>query len=158
MWFLSAAYQIYTGDTSYWNIGMWFISQFCSYSGNWVWNKLPFFCTLWKGVCTDIFYILDYICRLEFDSRNNNSDNAPNSSVDEIQGVSPLPSCRFYTPVHDHGVHDFFKNSFIQKQFSQLIKVEMKISWRHISNSVPFPILREDFPHVVLPLSSLLWT
>ena len=85
------------------------------------------FCTLWKGVCTDLFSISDYVCRLEFDSINKHSDNAPTSLVDEIQGVSPLPSCRLYTPAHDHGVHDFFSNSFIQKQFSELIKVKMKI-------------------------------
>ena len=65
------------------------------------------FCTLWEGVCTDIFSISDYVCRSKFDSRNKHSDNAPTSSVDELQGVSPLPSCRFYTPGHDHGVHNF---------------------------------------------------
>ena len=85
------------------------------------------FCTLWKGVCTDLFSILDYVCRSKFDNSKKHSDNAHTSSVDEIQGVSPLPSCRFYTLVHDHGVHDFFSKSFIQKQFIQLIKVKMKI-------------------------------
>ena len=85
------------------------------------------FCTLWKGVCTYIFSILDYVYRSEFDSKNKHSDNAPTSSVDEIQGVSQLPSCKFYTPAHDHGVHDLFSKSFIQKQFSQIIKVKMNI-------------------------------
>ena len=33
----------------------------------------------------------------------------------EIEGVSPLPSCRFYTLAHDHGVHDFFSKSFIHE-------------------------------------------
>ena len=72
-------------------------------------------------------FISDYVCRSEFDSRKKHSDNSPTSSIDEIQGVSPLPSCRFYTLAHDHGVRDFFSKSFIQKQFSQLIKVNMKI-------------------------------
>ena len=85
------------------------------------------FCTPRKGVCTDLFSISDYVCRSDFDIRNKHLDNAPTSSVDEIQRVSPLPSCGLYTLVHDHGVHDFFSNSFIQKQFSQLIKVKMKI-------------------------------
>ena len=71
------------------------------------------FCTLWKGVCTYIFSISDYVCRSEFYSSKKHSNNAPTSSDDEIQGVSPLPSYRFYTPVHDHGVHDFFSKSFI---------------------------------------------
>ena len=86
-----------------------------------------YFCTLWEGVCTYLFSISDYVCRSEFESIKKHSDNDPTSSVDEIQGVSPLPSCRFYTLAHDHGVHDFFSKSFIQKQFSQLIKVKMKI-------------------------------
>ena len=115
-------------------------------------------CTLWEWVCTDLFSISDYVFGSELDRTKKHWDNAPTSSIDEIQGVSPLPSCRFYTPVHDHGVHDFFSKSFIQKQFSQLIKVNMKILWTHISNFVPCTILREDFPHVVLPLSSLFWT
>ena len=38
------------------------------------------FCTLWKGVCTDLFSISDYVCRSEFDSRKKHSDNAPTSS------------------------------------------------------------------------------
>ena len=66
------------------------------------------FCTLWKGVCTNIFSISDYVCRSEFSGSKKYSDNDLTSSYDEKQGVSPLPSCRFYTPTHDHGVHDFF--------------------------------------------------
>ena len=80
------------------------------------------FCTLWKGVYTYIFSISDCVCRSQFDSIKNNSDNAPNSSVDEIQGVSPLPSCRFYTLVHDHGVHDYFSKSLTQKQSFRSLK------------------------------------
>ena len=80
------------------------------------------FCTLWKGVCTDLFSISDYVCRSEFDSSKKHSDNAPTSSDDEIQGVSPLPSCRFYTLVHDRGVHVFFIKSFIQ-----IIQVKINI-------------------------------
>ena len=60
------------------------------------------FCTLWEGVCIDLFSILDYVVRLEFERSKNNLDNSSGSSVDEIQGVSPLPSCRFYTLAHDH--------------------------------------------------------
>ena len=117
------------------------------------------FCTLWEGVCKDLFSISDYVCRLEFDSRKNHSDNSPTSSIDEIQGVSHLPSCRFYTPVHDHGVYDLFNKSSIKKQFIQLIQVNIKICWIHIiSNFVPCPFLREDFLHVVSPLSSAFWT
>ena len=84
------------------------------------------FCTLWEGVCTDLFSISDYVFRSEFDSSKKHSHNASTSSVDEIQGVSHLP-CRFYTPAHDHGVHDFFRKSLFQKQFIQLTKVNMKI-------------------------------
>ena len=32
------------------------------------------FCTLWKGVCTDLFSISYYVCRSYFDSSNNHSD------------------------------------------------------------------------------------
>ena len=46
------------------------------------------FCTLWKGVCTDLFSISSYVCRSEFGSRKKHSYNAPTSSDDEIQGVS----------------------------------------------------------------------
>ena len=113
-----------------------------------------FFYSLWRSMHRYISFS-DCVCRLEFVRRKKHSDNAPTSSDDEIQWVSPLPSCRFYTPPHDHGVHDFFKTSFIKKQFIQIIKVKMNICWIHISKFVPCPILREDFPHVVLHLSSL---
>ena len=85
------------------------------------------FCTLWKGICIDLFSISDYVCRLKFDNSKKHSNNAPTSSVDEIPGVSPLLSCRFYTLVHDHGAHYFFINSFINKTFIQLIQVDIKI-------------------------------
>ena len=75
------------------------------------------FCTLWEGVCTDLFSISNYVFRSEFDSSKKNSDDSPTSSDDGIQGVSPLTSCRFYTPAYDHGVHDFFNKSSIQKKF-----------------------------------------
>ena len=94
------------------------------------------FCTLWEGVCTDLFSILGCVCRSEFDSNKKHSNNAPNSLIDEIQGVSPLPSCRFYTLAHDHGVHDFFNKSSIQKQFIQLIQVKIRICWRHIISKI----------------------
>ena len=61
----------------------------------------------------DLFSISEYVCKSDFDSRKKNLDNAPTSSDDVIQGVSPLPSCKFYTPAHDHGVHDFFNKSSI---------------------------------------------
>ena len=61
------------------------------------------FFTLWKGVCTNIFSFSDYVCRSEYVSRKNNLDNAL-SSDDEIQGASPLLSCRYYTLAHDHRV------------------------------------------------------
>ena len=73
------------------------------------------FCTLWEGVCTDIFSISDYVCRSDFDSRKKHSDNAPTSSVDEIQGVSPLLSCMVYTLAHDHGIHWFLHQVFHQE-------------------------------------------
>ena len=85
------------------------------------------FHTLWEGVCTDIFSISDYVFGSEFYRRNKHSNNSPTSSDDEIQGVSPLPSCKFYTPTHDHGVHDFFNKSSIQKKFIQLIQVNIRI-------------------------------
>ena len=66
------------------------------------------FCTLWEGLCTGLFSILDCFCISEFENSNNNSDNSPTSSIDDIQAVYPLPSCRFCTLMHDHGVHDFF--------------------------------------------------
>ena len=72
------------------------------------------FCTLWEGVWSDLFSISDYVFRSDFDRSKKHSINSHNSSDDEIQGISPLPSCRFYTPVHDHGVDDFFRKS-IQK-------------------------------------------
>ena len=77
------------------------------------------FCTLWEGVCIDIFSFSDCVSRLDFVSSKKHLDNAPTSSEDEIQGVSPLLSCRFYTLAHDHGFHDLFSsisarsNSFI---------------------------------------------
>ena len=67
----------------------------------------------WEGVCIDIFSISDYVCRSEFDSKKKHSNNSPTSLDHEIQGVSPISSCRFYTLEHDHGVHDFFSKSFI---------------------------------------------
>ena len=69
------------------------------------------FRTVWEGVCTYLFSISDYVSILEFDRRKKHSNNSPTSSDDEIQGVSPLPSCRFYTLTHDHGVHDLFNKS-----------------------------------------------
>ena len=50
------------------------------------------FCTLWKGVHTYLFSISDYVCISYFDRSNNHLDKSPTLSVDEIQGVSPLPS------------------------------------------------------------------
>ena len=85
------------------------------------------FCTLWEGVCTDIFSISYCVCISEFDSTKKHSDNDPTSLVDEIEGLSPLPSCRFYTLAHDHGVHDFFIKVFHQNQFIQLIQVKLEI-------------------------------
>ena len=67
----------------------------------------------WEGLCTYIFSISDYVCISEFDSSKKHSDNSPTSSDDEIQGVCPFPSCRFYTPSHDHGAHDIFNKSSI---------------------------------------------
>ena len=131
------------GATSYWKNDMWFTSQFCLN-----------FCTLWEGVCIDLFSIWDYVYRSEFDSRNKHSDYAPTSSVDEIQGVSPLP-CRFCTLAHDHGVHDFFNNYSIQNKFIYLIQVNIRICWRHIISKILCLVLREAFLHVVLSLSSL---
>ena len=84
------------------------------------------FCTLWEGVCTYLFSFSDYVCRSEFFSSKKHLNNYPTSSDDEIQGVSPLLSCRFYTLVHDHGVHNFFIKVFHQKQFIQVIKVKIK--------------------------------
>ena len=72
-------------------------------------------CTLWEGVCTYIFSILDCVCISEFEISKKHLDNAPTSSVDDIQGVSPLLSYRFYTLAQDHGVHDFFNKYSIQK-------------------------------------------
>ena len=116
------------------------------------------FCTLWEGACTDLFSISDYVCIYYFDSSKKHSDNAPISSYDEIQGVSPLPSYRFYTPAHDHGVHDFFKVFHPEAVHSADSSEDKDMLKTYYSNFVPCPILREDFPHVVLPLSSLFWT
>ena len=85
------------------------------------------FCSLWEVVCTYIFSISDCVCRSDFFSSKKHSYNAPTSSVDEIQRVSHLSSCRFYTLVHDHGVHDLFIKTFIQKQLIQLIQVNINI-------------------------------
>ena len=73
------------------------------------------FCTLWEGVCTYLFSISEYVCRSEFDSSKKHSGNSPTLSVDEIQGVSLLPSYKFYTLAHDHRVHDLFNNYLIYK-------------------------------------------
>ena len=117
------------------------------------------FCTLWEGVCTNLFSISDCVFRSYFVRIKNNLDDSPTFSVDEIPGVSPLLSCRFNTLAHDHGVHDFFIKYFTNKQFIQLIQVKIKICWRHIiSNFMPCSFLREDFTHVVFPLSSIFWT
>ena len=75
------------------------------------------FCTLWEGVCTYIFSISDFVCRLEFFGSNKHLDNSPTSSYDEIQGVYPLHSCILYTLEHDHGVYNFFNKVSHQKQF-----------------------------------------
>ena len=104
------------------------------------------------------FPFLNYVCRLEFDRIKNHSDNATTSSDDEIQGVSLLPSCKFYSLVHAHGAHEFFIKVFHQKQFIQVIEMNINTYWRDISNVVPCPFLREDFPHVGFHLSSLFWT
>ena len=73
------------------------------------------FCTLWEGVCTNIFSISDFVCISDFVSRKNHSDNDPTSSNDELQGVSPLLSSIYYTLAHNHGVHKFFIKVFYQK-------------------------------------------
>ena len=85
------------------------------------------FCTLWEGVWTYLFSFLNCVCISEYEKNNKHSDNAPNSSYHELQGVSPLLSCRYYTLAHDHGVHNFFIKLFYQKQFIQLIQVKKKI-------------------------------
>ena len=81
------------------------------------------FCTLWEGVCTDLFSISDYVHRSKFDRSKKHLDNSPTSSDDEIQGVSPLLSWRYYTLAHDHGAHNLFI-IFFKKQFSILIQVK----------------------------------
>ena len=121
-------------------------------------NCLNFY-TLWRGVCADLFYISDYVFRSKFDSSKNHSDNSPTSSIDEIQGVSHLPSYRFYTLAHDHRVHDLFIKYFTKKQFIQLTQVNINTYWRNvISIFFPCHFLREDFPLVGFPLSSAFWT
>ena len=113
---ISEFYQLHIkyGKVLYqiWKIDMWFTSQFCSYSGNACVTNCLNFCTLWEGVCTYLFSFLDCVCRSEFFSSKKHSNNAPTSSDDEIQGVSPLLSCRFYTLAYDHGVHDLFIKVF----------------------------------------------
>ena len=42
------------------------------------------FCTLWEGVCIDLFSISDFVCVSEFVSSKKHSDNYPTSSVNEI--------------------------------------------------------------------------
>ena len=73
------------------------------------------FCTLWGRLCMDLISFSDFVCGSNFVSSKKHSNNSPTSSDDEIQGVSPLLSCRFYTLAHDHGVHDFFIKFFHQK-------------------------------------------
>ena len=83
------------------------------------------FCTLWEGVCTNLFSISDCVCISEFVRNKKHLENSPTSSDDEIQGVSPLLSCRFYTLAHDHGVHDLFIKVFHHKKFIQIIQVNI---------------------------------
>ena len=85
------------------------------------------FYTLWEGVCTYIFSFSDCVCISEYFRSNKNSGNAPTSSDDEIQGVSHILSCIFYTLTHDHGVRNLFIEVFHQKQFIQLIQVGLNI-------------------------------
>ena len=101
--------------------------NFATIQGNDCVTDCLLFCTLWEGLCTNIFSISDFVCISEFVIRNNNSDNSPTSSDDEIPGVSPLSSYRFNTLAHDHGVHDFFIRVFHQKHFIQPIQVKLKI-------------------------------
>ena len=44
--------------------------------------------TLWEGVCTNIFLFLGFVHISEYVRINNDLDNAPLSSDDEIEGVS----------------------------------------------------------------------
>ena len=66
--------------------------------------------------CMEIFEKKQWVTFFEkFDGHNENVSLAFAESFDEIQGVSPLFPCRFYTLAHDHGVHDFFINFFHKK-------------------------------------------
>ena len=85
------------------------------------------FFTLWEGVCTYLFSFSYYVCISEYDNNNKHSYKYPTSLDDELQGVSPLPSCRFYTLEHDHRGRNLFMKLFYQKQSSQLIQVKKKI-------------------------------
>ena len=100
--------------------------NFAAIQGNECVTNCLNFCTLWEGVCTYLFSLIDYVFRSEYVGRNNNSNKSPSSSDDELQGASPLVSYRDYIDalVHDRGVHNFFTKLFRKKQFNKLIQVK----------------------------------
>ena len=86
------------------------------------------FDVIWERACRDIFSMINYSSRSEYDCRKKHSYDAPPSSNDDHQRASPhdLYLQHFDALMHDLGIHNIFTNSITKKLLFHLIQVKKR--------------------------------